>query len=178
MSVHTFTLVLSHPQTLTPELEDAVFEAGCDDAALGRRSGALYLEFDRAAPCLLDAVLSAIQDVRRVPGAVVAHVEPADIVSASEIAHRVGRSRESVRLLVEGARGPGGFPPPLAGVRAKRFPLWRWSDVAEWLETYGIETGRTDEARVIAAVNGALDLVAHSDSDHRNAILEAVGNGS
>src|SRR5262245_66171185 len=59
----TFTLVLSGVRELTGEVEDALFEAGCDDALLGSRDAAVYLDFDRQAPSFRDAVLSAIAGV-------------------------------------------------------------------------------------------------------------------
>ena len=177
MRTHTFVLTLEPPEEVTPELEDALFEAGCDDAALGRSGGTVYLEFDREAPTFLDAVLSAIRDVQGGTGARVARLEPDELVTASEIAHRLGRSRESVRLLVEGERGPGGFPAPVSGTR-RRTRFWRWSEVAEWLDAHGIATGRQEEARVIAAINGALDLTRNADEEGRQAILDTLRKAS
>ncbi len=37
-----------------------------------------------------------------------------DWLAASEIAKRVGRTRQSIGLLVRGDRGPGGLPAPVA----------------------------------------------------------------
>jgi hypothetical protein len=177
---HPFTLVLESPQELTSEFEDAVFEAGCDDAALRRRGPTLYLEFHREAPSFREAVLSAIRDVHSVPGARVARVEPDELVTASEIADRIGRTRESIRLLVEGARGPGGFPTAVSGASERRIRFWRWSEVADWLEDHSIATGLRAQGRIIAAVNGALDLVRNADGGTRQEILDAlaaVGKG-
>lgn len=177
MNIHTFTLVLARPSEITREFEDVLFEAGCSDAALGQRNGVVYLEFDREAPSFLDAVLSAIRDVNSIPEAMVAHVEPDELVTASEIAERIGRTRESVRLLIEGARGPGGFPVPISGASDRRTRIWRWSQVAEWLGAHGFTNGGRGEARVIAAVNGALDLTLNTDARIRTEVLEAVRKG-
>jgi hypothetical protein len=49
-----------------------------------------------------------------------------DLVSVSDIAHRVGRTRESVRLLADGRRGRGGFPAP-SGSSAGGPGSWPWS---------------------------------------------------
>jgi hypothetical protein len=49
----------------------------------------------------------------------------------SDIARRVDRTRESVRLLVDGKRGAGGFPAPL-GVVGEGIRVWPWSVVLEW----------------------------------------------
>ena len=35
---------------MTPEVTDALFEAGCDDGSLGRSAGVLSIDFDREAP--------------------------------------------------------------------------------------------------------------------------------
>lgn len=178
MSTYTFTLILTNPSAVTPEFEDAVFEAGCADAALGQRSGVVYLQFDREAASFLDAVLSAIQDVNSMPEAVVAHVEPDELVTASDIAYRIGRTRESVRLLIEGTRGPGGFPVPVSGASDRRTRFWRWSEVAEWLDEHGYTVSSTAEARVIAAVNGALDLTHNTGERVRKQVFEAVQKAS
>ena len=68
--------------------------------------------------------------------------------------------RESVRLLITGARGPGGFPPPITDPRS-RYRLWRWSDVALWLtRNLGVElSGANDE--ILAAFNAGLELRHH-----------------
>lgn len=175
MSAHTFTLVLDGPTAITPALEDAVHEAGCDDAALGRRGETVYLEFDREGPSFRQALLSAIRDVQAISDVRVVRVEPDEIVTASEIAERVGRTRESVRLLVEGERGPGGFPAPLSGTSGRRARLWRWSEVGEWFASRGISTSRPEEARLIAAVNGALELARNAELGSRREILAAIG---
>ncbi|MCA9068967.1 MAG: hypothetical protein KDA84_08595 [Planctomycetaceae bacterium] len=61
----TFTLILGGFDELTEEIENALFEAGCDDALLGIHCGKPYLEFDREASSLKDAIISAIRDVQK-----------------------------------------------------------------------------------------------------------------
>lgn len=159
---HAFTLVLSGVRELNESMEDALYEAGCDDALLGTRNGVPFLDFDREAASLADAIRSAIRAVERAGlGARVVRVEPDDLVSASEIARRMTRSRESIRQCAEGTRGPGGFPAPVSSVRGTS-PIWRWAEVAEWFAAGG-RKGRVDptmveNARVIAAVNSALEI--------------------
>lgn len=106
---HNFTLIVDGPDVQEEALVDALFEAGCDDALVGRSEGIQYIEFEREATDLEDAMLSAVADVERVPGVKVARVADAGLVSMAEIAARTGRTREGVRLLVNGSRGPGGF---------------------------------------------------------------------
>jgi hypothetical protein len=55
-----------------------------------------------------------------------------DLVDLSEIAARVGRSREAVRLWSSGKRGAGGFPLPV-GVLPGSVKVWDWSSVNSWL---------------------------------------------
>jgi predicted DNA-binding transcriptional regulator AlpA len=90
-----------------------------------------------------------------VDGVRVRRVEPDDLVTLSEIAERMGRTRESVRLLAAGERGAGDFPPPVSHLRS-RFRLWRWSDVAAWAGVVSDE--ERDRARFVALVNAALEL--------------------
>jgi hypothetical protein len=57
-----------------------------------------------------------------------------DVVAASDIAERIGQSKEAVRLWSTGARGPGHFPAPLGIVGgANATPVWAWADVYGWL---------------------------------------------
>jgi hypothetical protein len=42
-------------------MEDALFEAGCDDATISVRSGCVFLAFARKAGSLEDAILSALE---------------------------------------------------------------------------------------------------------------------
>lgn len=156
--IHIFTLLLDGPDVTEEPTISKLYEAGCDDALFGQRDSIQYGQFDREAPSLAEAVTSAISDVETVRGVRVLRVEPDDLVTATAIAERVGRSRESVRLLVEGKRGPGGFPSPIAWVDAKT-RLWQWADVSRWFtDTLGQETPTVDEAEFLAALNAALEL--------------------
>jgi predicted DNA-binding transcriptional regulator AlpA len=154
MSEYEFTLVLQ--RGLDDAAVDALFEAGCDDATLGEVDGVGYADFIREAPSFGDALRSAIEQVESVPGVRVARVEPDDLVTMSEIAQRLGRSRESVRLLVSGERGPGGVPAPVSHLKA-RTRLWRWSEVAAWAERHD-QPIDLSVATAIAAINAALTL--------------------
>ena len=164
MKTYTFSLVLSGLSNLTEQIEDRFFQAGCDDALLYFRDGVPYLDFDREAESPREAILSAIHDVENAGvGARVIRVEPDELVTASEIAERTGRSRESIRLLAAGKRGAGGFPPPFLGMK-RRTRLWRWSEVALWFaEREGNSRDLlVEEAHTIAAINGALELRRHA----------------
>ena len=114
MPNYQFTLIIEGPDLQADAIIDALFEAGCDNALVGRTDGVQYLDFDRNAPSLEDAILSAVVDVERIDAAEVVRLADAGLVSMADIATRMGRTRESVRLLIAGERGPGGFPLPVS----------------------------------------------------------------
>ena len=62
---HDFILVFDGVPDLTDEVADALYEAGCDDGTFMMTSGLFYGAFHRVAPCIDDAVASAVRDVRR-----------------------------------------------------------------------------------------------------------------
>lgn len=156
--IHTFTLLLDNEDELTTELEDALFEAGCDDGILYSKNQVVYIEFDREAESLEDAVISAINDVESA-GFQVARVEPSDLVTSAEISRRAQRSRQSVAQIIKGKRGKGGFPIPVAGVTGKT-SVWSWAEVSNWL----LKKEKIDnpflvkKAEVIREINDTLEL--------------------
>ena len=108
MPIHHFTLIVDGPDLQDDALIDRLFDAGCDDAAIGRSDGIQYVDFDREVASLDEVVLTAVTDVERVEGVSVVRVANAGLVSMTDIASRIGHTRESVRLLITDARGPGG----------------------------------------------------------------------
>lgn len=159
MTTYDFTLVLAGgPPDLLERHIDDFYDAGCDDALFGERDGAVYADFSREAVGLAKAVSSAIRDVEgTVDGVTVARVEPDALVTIADIAERLERSEESVRLLIVGKRGPGGFPVPVARLGRRRSRLWRWTDVLSWMDGWHeAAAGRDRDASVIEAINGAL----------------------
>ena len=157
MSIFEFTLVLEG-EVLSPESLEALYKAGCNDGTFGEVDAVPFGNFSRAAPSAARAIGTAIHDVHRaLPEGRVVRVEPDDLVTASEIAQRLRRTRESVRLLISGERGPGGFPAPASHLRS-RGRLWRWSDVVRWAESaLGWSRPPGDATLLIAAVNHALE---------------------
>lgn len=154
---------------------DELFEAGCDDASFGSVDGIWHADFDREATSLEEAIASAITDVNSVEGVEVKRVEPDDLVTVSEIAQRLGRSRESIRLIVAGQRGDGDFPTPFSHSR-DRNKLWHWFEVAQWAKNKGIAhfpiSG--EAARSIMAINCALELRGAFDAGLPQATREVI----
>jgi len=154
-ATHQFTLILANNVPITDDVAEKLYDA-CDDALLGMCNGAACVDVDREAHSFREAVLSAITAVEST-GLRVERVEPGDFVTAAEIARRSGRSRESVRQLISGERGPGNFPPPVSDVTT-RSPRWRWCDVAAWLARQKmVPEEEVERALVTALVNAYLD---------------------
>lgn len=161
MPTFNFTLLVEGPDLQSDELADALFAAGCDDALVGRADGIQYADFDREADSLEEAVLTAVADIESVDDVRVVRLADAGLVSMADIAARTGRTRESVRLLVTGERGPGGFPPRVTDPRS-RYRLWRASEAERWLGTQLGDTRETREDHVLAAINAGLELRRHA----------------
>jgi hypothetical protein len=152
-----FTLVFGDGEALDPEHQNALFEAGCDDATFGEIDGVQFADFSREADSMAEAVKSAIKAVQTsLPDITLVRVEPDDLVTMADIAERLGRSREGIRLLISGARGPGGFPSPVSHLKA-RGRLWLWSEVASWAsKAIGVQAADIASARFVAALNNTL----------------------
>ncbi|HEV8716321.1 MAG TPA: hypothetical protein VGX03_26295 [Candidatus Binatia bacterium] len=71
MKSYSFTLQVVGIDTSRDRYEDALFEAGCDDALLAVVDGALILSFDREAPSFDAAVASATECVEKAGGRVI-----------------------------------------------------------------------------------------------------------
>lgn len=181
MSTHQFTLIVEGPDLQEPASVEALYEAGCDDATVGRIGGVQYLDFDREAPSFGDAVTSAFRDVESaVPGTLVLQLESEDLLTMAEIAQRVGRTRESIRLLIAGERGPGGFPAPATHFR-ERQRMWRWGEVATWFASdleEPQEVGDPGRAQFVTLFNARLTwrrFEGDLRTEDREAIERAVG---
>ncbi len=101
------------------------------------------------------------------------------LVTASEIARRFGRSRQSVQQLITGARRPGAFPEPADWVRGAR--LWSWPAVERWAaEALGAAGApRPSDMDFVAALNGALQTRRHlarlDEPSRRRAVTAVLG---
>lgn len=132
MPIFDFALRLSRAPT-DNEIE-VLYEAtgGDTDVEWNPDTGYGAVTVNREADTLTDAIVSAVHDVEQVPGLRVVGAGQDDLVTMLDIARRVGRTRASVRMLVNGQRGPGGFPNP-ALVTTGGEKVWNWPEVAAWL---------------------------------------------
>jgi hypothetical protein len=179
MNDYTFTLRFLSPigdlDDLSIELYDRI-----DDASLSGpdADGSFLLEFDRRAGSLPRALTTAVTELSKaLPEAQILRVEEDDLATMADIAKRAGRTAESVRLLVNGKRGPGGFP-PAAGRLDARTRVWRWSDVAEWFEgALREQLPDTEDSSFLQAFNDALELSRLSGrlgSQQRRAVAKVL----
>lgn len=164
MSIWDFSIIVEGRDVASQEVFDALCEVGCDDALVGQTNGVQYLDFDREAVSLEEAVASAVSDIESVPGLNAVRFVDSDLVSMTEIAERSGRTRESVRLLITGARGRGGFPAPVNDPRRPN-RLWRWSEVERWLSDQSTQPLSQEEHQrslVRGAVAASIEFRAYA----------------
>jgi hypothetical protein len=156
---YDFTLLLDGVSEVNAEIEDALFEAGCDDATISVRFGRVHLTFSRSATSIKEAILSAIRNVKDAGiGARVLRVDVCDLVTQADIARKIGRSRQLVNQYISGARGPGSFPAPACNI-TDGVPLWYWCEVAYWLwQNDIIKRDDLREAQEVAVINSVLEL--------------------
>lgn len=179
MNDYTFTFRFLSPAWTADDLSRHLYERVEDASLLGPDEDGSYLvEFDRRSPDLPRALTSALRElVDALPDARVLRVEEDDLATMADIAQRAGRTPESVRLLVNGSRGPAGFP-PAAGRLDARTKVWRWSDVAEWFaNALGESLPDTTDSAFFQAFNDALELrrlSAKLDGAQRKAIAEVL----
>ena len=157
---YQFTLILKNVDENTSGLEDSLYEAGCDDALINFRNGTVYLDFDRKAVSLENAVISAIKAVESSSvKAIVANVAPEDLVTESEIAKRLDTNRQTVSLWIKGARRTQHtFPKPVMKLSG-RSPLWKWYEIVTWLYKNDIisEKEMVDNAEFVEDINAVLE---------------------
>ena len=102
---------------------------GCDDALIGiGKPGRIALDFTREANSAEEAVLSALDDVKRaIPDATFIEATP-DFVGVPDIADLLGVSRQYIGKILK--KNEPEFPPPThAVVRA----IWHLETVLTWL---------------------------------------------
>ncbi|KAA1155317.1 DNA-binding protein [Pseudoalteromonas sp. FUC4] len=157
MNTYEFSLVLSGVDETTPNLDDALFEAGCDDGLVCTYNNTVYVDFMREAINYKQAVMSAIKNVESAGlNARVISVDAGDLVGISDIAQLSELSKKTISAYKDGKRGKGNFPSPIQRIK-NTSPIWRWSDVATWLAEHGkIDIELAKNALITEAINQAL----------------------
>jgi hypothetical protein len=179
MNNHTFTLRFVASGVSIDDLSIRLYERIDDASLMGPDDdGSFLLEFDRRSTSLSRALTSALKELlHALPAATVLRVEEDDLATMADIAERSGRTPESIRLLVNGKRGPGGFPPAAGRIDA-RTKIWRWADAAQWFEeVLGEPLPDTADSAFLQAFNDALEirrLSAGLGKPQRRAVASAL----
>jgi transcriptional regulator with XRE-family HTH domain len=168
-SEYDFTLILAGISDFDEDTVDKLFDAGCDDATVAQRHGRVYITFSREAESLVEAIISAVFDVKKANiGASVLRIDNCNLVTQAEIARRLGRSRQNIEQYISGKRGPGGFPPPACNI-TDGAPLYYWCEVAYWAFKHELLSDQSNhEAQAIATLNTILEL------EHQKAIAPEI----
>jgi len=151
---YTFTLKyrLTEQDRDPDALVECLGENGCDDALVGiGQTGRLALEFTRDGASALDAVHSALNDVKRaIPSAQLIEAAP-DFVGLTDIAEILGVSRQYLRKLM--VAHADSFPAPVHEGSAS---IWHLAEVLDWMNArggYELERGVLETAKVAREVN-------------------------
>ncbi|MDZ7662827.1 DNA-binding protein [Thiohalophilus sp.] len=159
MNEYDFTLKFSLPDVgIRPEdYVEALIANGCDDALIGiGQQGRIALNFMRDAVTAMEAVQSAIKDIKRViPGARLVEAAP-DLVGLTDVAEILGFSRQNMRKIMLGAGTA--FPPP---VHEGRPSIWHLAKILQWLGEnghYAVDDSLIELARVTMELNIVREL--------------------
>jgi len=123
------------------EYLDVLFENGCDDATISTgQLGMLCLSFTRESISALEAVESAINDVKKaIPSAKLVEATP-DIVNISEISSILGHSRQYTRKLFNS--DTSSLPAP---IHIGNPSIWHLSEILDWLKSVGKQENKINE---------------------------------
>lgn len=157
MKEYDFTLRfrLANPDDDAESYLDSLAMSGCDDAVVGiGKHGQISLDFIREADSALEAIGSAIKDVKKaIPQARLVEAAP-DFVGMTDLANLYGFSRQYVRKLIQD--NSGSFPVPMHDGKPS---LWHLIEVCTWFQQN--EKARTplqDNLIEVARVNMQLNL--------------------
>jgi hypothetical protein len=65
MKTYNFRLKITKPTVDDETAANLLYEAGCTDATFGVSNGIYEIEFDREGETLIDAMFSAMEDIRK-----------------------------------------------------------------------------------------------------------------
>lgn len=167
------SLVLDNIE-FTDEHLGHIFEA-LPDAVPANVGGLMTLTAPVQAPNAETAAFHLVEVVGEVlPDAIAIRLDQ-DLVSIPDIAERTGRSRESIRLLVEGKRGPGEFPSPV-GTVGDGIRVWPWASILGWfLNEFGEDLGEQAVPAEVAAVVDACLAARKQQLAHRSRVTWGSG---
>ncbi|MDB9312425.1 hypothetical protein PN462_04855 [Spirulina sp. CS-785/01] len=154
MKEYDFALIfkLNSPHLNPEEYCDQLYEAGCDDALIGvGKTGYIALDFIREADSGLDAIQSAINNVKSVlPDAELVHISP-DLVGVKELANIFQCSRQNIQKLVKKTTFPN---PAYQGYQV----IWHLADVLNWYadQDYPVNRELLEVAQLTISINSKI----------------------
>ena len=171
MKTYEFELKFSLPKTSQkPEFfVERLGEAGCTDALVGiGQTGRIAFYFSRDARSAFEAVLSAVNNIKKtIPEATLIEAAP-DIVGLSDIADILGYSRQNIRKLM--MNNLVSFPTP---IHEGKTVLWHLSSILTWMKErnrYQIDELLLDVANTNMQLNIAKES-AHMDKSIQEQFL-------
>jgi predicted DNA-binding transcriptional regulator AlpA len=163
MKTYEFELKFRLPKTSqnADAFIDRLAETGCTDALVGiGQTGRIAFHFARDAHSALEAVLSAVNNIKKaIPEAKLIEAAP-DLVGLSDIAEILGYSRQNIRKLM--MNNLVSFPAP---IHEGKTVLWHLSSILTWLKArdrYQIDDLLLDIANTNMQLNIAKES-AHMD---------------
>jgi hypothetical protein len=174
MTNYNFSLVLSGISAEDEDHADRLYPA-CDDGLVCGYGKTVYVDFSRESTSYETAVLSAITGIEKTClGVHVISVDAGDYVGITDIGKHSKISKQSIALLKDGKRGAGDFPNPIQRLEGTH-PLWRWSDVAQWLASNDkIDPILAINAQITADINLALALRKDGALARINALIKNI----
>jgi len=139
MTKYDFELIIQLNTDENPDdYIDALYEAGCDEATPGTgEKGYLALSFTREAVDAVDAIASALENVRTaIPHANLLRVEPY-LLNLSELAFQFGFTKQNIQKYARAKAANKHTPFPRPFIEGKT-SYWSIYDVASWLNDEGI----------------------------------------
>lgn len=140
--------------------------AGSFDGVLSWNRGLYRLAVSGAGRDSYEAASRLVSRLKAaLPGLRVIRLDP-ELVGVSDIAQRIGHSRQNVQQWVNGERNASRpFPAPEGC--AGRSLVWRWADVNEWLRPLGladeaVRPSREEAARIDVMLLDAIRLPARA----------------
>src|SRR3546814_101815 len=158
---------LPDPDVNQGQFVDALAEAGCDDATVGvGQRGRIALDFAREANTATDAIISAIEAVKRaIPGAELVEAGP-DFVGLTDVAELVGCTRQNIRKVM--ISNLATFP---IAVHEGSQAIWHLRPVLGWFaenQRRPIDRGLIEVSEVTMKVNVANATRQLADAGLRN----------
>ncbi|MBV1921275.1 MAG: hypothetical protein KUG73_11380 [Pseudomonadales bacterium] len=161
MNTYEFEIIFKLDKGENPEKHlDVLFEAGCDDAVPGvGLLGSISLSFSREGISAIEAVKSALLDVKKaIPHSYPDKASPY-LMNLSDLAHEFNFTKQNMSKYSRGVSTLGEIPTPQV---AGKTSYWFVAQVAEWLNDGGV-IGLSEEQRdlylTIWTLNAAIEKV-------------------